>query len=98
MVPAAPGATPEEVEAARREMVRDLNDAAHYLMKCRKRFGPRVGGGLLGWLANGGNLAKDHFGVVIPKSHRTAQKIWLELYPDAEGDPHLDEDEPDIAP
>jgi hypothetical protein len=35
-----------------------------------------VAGALAGWLENGGNLERDYFRVVRPKSHVTPAVIW----------------------
>jgi len=48
-----------------------------------------VGGALLSWLENGGDLARDYLKVIKPKSHRTPSVIWQEIraHQDEEVDP-----------
>jgi hypothetical protein len=48
-----------------------------------------VGGALSAWLAQGGDLSREFLKVVIPKSHRTASKIFQELQ--AQSLPHPDD-------
>ncbi|MGA8147279.1 MAG: hypothetical protein WB870_06855 [Gallionellaceae bacterium] len=49
-----------------------------------------LAGGLLAWLApDGGDLCRDHFRVVRPKSHQTPARIWQEIQ--AKKNSHLDE-------
>ena len=38
-----------------------------------------VGGALLSWLENGGDLCREYLNVVKPKSHRTPAAIWQEI-------------------
>jgi len=40
-----------------------------------------LGGALLGWLENGGDLARDYLHVTKAKSHRTPAAIWREVAP-----------------
>jgi hypothetical protein len=47
-----------------------------------------VAGAISKWLSVGGDLARDYFKVVKPKSHHTPAAIWRELQ-----GPHLDDDE-----
>lgn len=42
--------------------------------------------GGMAWLREGGDLTRDFWRVVTPKSHRTAARIWQEV-----GEPHPDE-------
>lgn len=37
-----------------------------------------LGAAGMAWLREGGSLERDYFGVVTPKSHRTASAIWRE--------------------
>lgn len=48
-----------------------------------------LGGALSAWLARGGDLSRDFLKVVIPKSHRTASRIFQELQ--SQNAPHPDE-------
>jgi hypothetical protein len=56
-----------------------IAEAAQLLIKSGTKAGLFTGGGLLAWLENGGDLARDFFMVVRPQSHRTAAAIWREL-------------------
>lgn len=43
-----------------------------------------LGGAVLSWLREGGNLERDFFKVIRPKSHVTVQRVWarIEAHPD----------------
>lgn len=66
-----------------------IAEAAQALSDSRTPAGAFVGGALMQWLEEGGDLARDFLRVVIPKSHRTAAAIWREIRGDAA--PHPDE-------
>lgn len=38
-----------------------------------------LGGALRGFLEDGGDLVRDHLGIIRPSSHETVQKIWARL-------------------
>jgi hypothetical protein len=58
--------------------VRLVGVAARALMESRTPAGLFVGGALLAWLEQGGDLPRDFFQVVKPKSHRTVPVLWRE--------------------
>jgi hypothetical protein len=77
---------------ARPDRVRLIGEAAQALLQGRvvgHDAGQFVGGALLGWLENGGNLQRDYLRVVKGKSHHTATYIWGKLQA------HQDERQPD---
>jgi hypothetical protein len=60
----------------RRGRVELIGEAATALLAGRTESGLFVGGALLAWLENGGDLERDFLQVVKPKSHATPSAIW----------------------
>jgi hypothetical protein len=62
--------------------VRLIGEAAQALLDGRapgKAAALFLGGALAGWLREGGNLERDFFKVIRPKSHDTVQRVWARI-------------------
>jgi hypothetical protein len=66
----------------REDRVRLIGEAAQALLEGRepgKAAALFLGGALAGWLSDGGDLVKDYFKIVRPKSHDTVQRVWARI-------------------
>jgi hypothetical protein len=76
------------VGLTREDRVRLIGEAAQALLEGKlpepaaRLF---VAGAIAGWLREGGNLERDYFKIVRPKSHDTPQRVWQRIAS------HLDE-------
>ena len=99
----APWLLPQAPASSTREgRVRLIGEAAEALLSGEmpsREAALFVGGALLAYLRNGGDLLRDYFQIIKPSSRRTPSVIWTESQADANGasseedQPHEEQDD-----